>query len=475
MSTATSKTRNISQPISLSRDHIAVLETIFQRVWEAALARAKDSSISISHVWQDGLRCKHEMLTDICNILLKSEADANFFCTLDKMLLYILYRKEQHLLRYGNDNCLKPLSGIVNKYIHHRAMAKERILDNAISRQEKEVVIRRVYQNIESFHLVILLTHACQLRCEYCRVRKFKGKMDDGMMMQAIRLLFSSWRNEIRLQFFGGEPLLEFALMRSGVQYAESLNKQAKKDISYIVSTNGIALRKDIVRFLKEYNFTVEISLDGCMETQLKNRKTHSGSNYYALLLDNIAYAQKIGLNHYIISVVTPGGVDNLFSNFMHIIGLGIRRIQINYALGILWTPQAVGKLFAQIENILDFVSKHPDLRIELINLTPLRREPAVLNTQLTADCNGDIFYETGICLEEDFLEMKNNFFAGNVGKDRNINFFTPTRTFSFYLLSNVYAAKKKYFRDIILNNIQVGVALRRRLRVFSGADDHRY
>ena len=65
--------------------------------------------------------------------------------------------------------------------------------------------------------LVLLITHNCQLRCKYCRVRKFPASMSETTLFKAIDLLFTFNRRDLELQFFGGEPLLEFDLIKKGV------------------------------------------------------------------------------------------------------------------------------------------------------------------------------------------------------------------------------------------------------------------
>ena len=139
--------------------------------------------------------------------------------------------------------------------------------------------------------------------------------------------------------------------------------------------------------------------------------------------------------------------------------------MQVNYALGFLWDDVAMKELFNQFQRILKFIDKNKNRGIELINFSTLRREPAVLNTEITVDYDGGIFYETGICLEEDFFEMKNNFYAGNIGKVRNISLLCPTQTKAFFLLSKVYAEHNKHFREIILSNIELGIRFKQKFR----------
>jgi sulfatase maturation enzyme AslB (radical SAM superfamily) len=411
----------------------------------------------------------NRLLADIFRIINKNKLRKDVFYLIDSILLYLLYKKEKALL--DEDNFLVShifsvgeVGKIIDYYYDYRQKIKQNIINQGYAALEADY---QLYKDTEASRLVLLLTHSCQLRCQYCRVRKFPAVMDIEVLYKSIELLFSSYRQHLELQFFGGEPLLEFDLLKKAVNYANSLKEKNNKKVSFIISTNGIALDYEKVKFLKENDFTVEISCDGPREYQLKNRGDAQHSDYYGQLLKNIRLSQKHSLNFYIIMVVLPDDVSNLFNNFLYLSEKGFKNIQINYALGVFWPQSARQELMRQLDKIKKFIKDKN--QTALINSGALRREPVVLNAELTVDCDGGIFYETGICLEEDFYKMKQLFCAGTVYKTLEINSLSPTPLKTFYMLSSVYANHNQHFRRIILNNIDCGVYLRRELKHKSG------
>ena len=85
--------------------------------------------------------------------------------------------------------------------------------------------------------------------------------------------------------FYGGEPLLNFPLIKRCTEYA--LDK-AKSKIFFSITTNGYLLKGDIADFLAEHNFSVAVSLDGPASTHDRHRKTKDGLPTHAVVLDNL-------------------------------------------------------------------------------------------------------------------------------------------------------------------------------------------
>lgn len=367
---------------------------------------------------------------------------------LDYILFNLIYKREKLIDDGGNRRLIKEYAIIIDKYIDFPRL---------ISDYEKKS-LDFFSEGID--RLVVLITHSCQLRCEYCSVRKYNAEMDRETLKKAIKLLFTSKKEYIELQFFGGEPLLKFDLVREGVKVAKKLSESSNKKIKFIITTNGLALTQDKLKYLEENNFTLELSLDGDMKTQIKNRRSVLGSNYFTKLMSNIELLKKSDIEFYSITVTTPNNINDLYKNFKYIWDIGIRNIQINYALGFFWNKEKIKLLFREFDKInkrlIDFGEE-----FVFINSMKNRREPVVLNSEVTVDCDGDIFLETGICLEEDFKKLKKDFYLGHIDKVNNINEFNVARSKNFKALVDVYSGEKEEFRKIILNNIDVGFMLK--------------
>jgi len=371
---------------------------------------------------------------------------------LDKVLFSLLLKKELLLLEKNNAKEAKKMEALLAHYHNYRDLIFKKLIRNNPN-LDKNLLIKRIYQ--APARLILLITHSCQLKCRYCRVRKFSDSMKEKVLLKAIDLLFTANRRDLQLQFFGGEPLLRFDLVKKAVEYAEKINKTAKRQLTFVLTTNGIALDKEKIDFFKKHKFLIECSIDGEIENQLKMRKARDGKNYYKHLLDNLRRLSSSGVNHYSISVIMPNNVRSTFKNFRHLTENGFKRLQTNYSLGVFWPAATIKILFKETKKILNYAKKNKNM--EFINLTSIRREPVVLNAELTVDCDGGIYLESGICLEEDFKKIKNKFLVTDLNKAKNINFYNSTQFQNFYRLSRVYSEVNPRFRKIILNNIKLG------------------
>lgn len=127
-------------------------------------------------------------------------------------------------------------------------------------------------------HLLVLkMTGSCNFQCAYCYdyndTRRNKI-IDFDLACQTIDFLLSK-REKLTINFHGGEPLLQFDLMKKFVSFA--LEKAGNKDrIEFSIQTNGSLLNKEIIDFFDKYNFAIGISLDGCSEVSNEYRKTNS-------------------------------------------------------------------------------------------------------------------------------------------------------------------------------------------------------
>lgn len=150
------------------------------------------------------------------------------------------------------------------------------------------------------FNLILQVTQNCNLRCSYCAYsgqyynRSHSNKtMSFQIAKQAVDFLFrhSIERPEITIGFYGGEPLLEFELIKKIVDYVESISWGKK--VNYTVTTNATLLHGDILEYLAKHNFDVMISFDGPKEIHDKNRRFANGHGSYDLIMDNLAHIKQ--------------------------------------------------------------------------------------------------------------------------------------------------------------------------------------
>ena len=91
---------------------------------------------------------------------------------------------------------------------------------------------------------------------------------------------------EIIIGFYGGEPLLEFDLIKKCVEYVESIVEGKK--VFFNITTNGTLLTDEVVDFFVEKDFKLSISLDGSQKEHDVNRKFRDGSGSFNTIINNI-------------------------------------------------------------------------------------------------------------------------------------------------------------------------------------------
>lgn len=132
------------------------------------------------------------------------------------------------------------------------------------------------------------LTKGCNLRCGYCYYAEREKPYDPRTRMsrevaeRSVELLLEEGPEDqpVHIHFFGGEPLLDFPLLRSTTLYGQRRARETGKEITFEVTTNGTRLEPDVIAFLNEHRVAVGISFDGPPEIQDVARPLAKGSSY---------------------------------------------------------------------------------------------------------------------------------------------------------------------------------------------------
>ncbi len=136
------------------------------------------------------------------------------------------------------------------------------------------------------------IAHDCNLRCEYCFAST--GDFGEGRKLmtyetgkKAIDFLIeqSKDRQNLELDFFGGEPLMNFGVVKQIVEYARSREKECNKNFRFTITTNGILLNDDNTEFINKEMSNVVLSLDGRKDVNDKVRKRVDGSGCYDIIM----------------------------------------------------------------------------------------------------------------------------------------------------------------------------------------------
>ena len=155
---------------------------------------------------------------------------------------------------------------------------------------------RFLYENT-ALHMFVV-TLRCNQRCSYCHAASEglstpgQFDMNQDTAIKSVEFAFQSPSPNVKIEFQGGEPLLNFDIVKLIIEHAEQINADHKKHIEYVICTNLVALTEEHLRFFKENKFSISTSLDGTREIHNCCRKLHNGSGSYDLIVENIKKAQ---------------------------------------------------------------------------------------------------------------------------------------------------------------------------------------
>lgn len=191
---------------------------------------------------------------------------------------------------------------VLVKYINDEEIAEDElevleeikalIDEGSLLSKDDGILPKSVNKSLKSICLNV--AHICNLACPYCFASggNYKGKealMTSEVGRSAIDYLFdnSSGRRIVEVDFFGGEPLLNFGLIKELVEYGEKKAVEKNKAIKWSMTTNGVLLDKEVSEFLRDHNVGTVLSIDGRKEVHDKNRYFKNKTGSYDKVVDN--------------------------------------------------------------------------------------------------------------------------------------------------------------------------------------------
>ncbi len=181
------------------------------------------------------------------------------------------------------------------------------------------------------------VAHDCNLACKYCfagegEYHGARGLMSFEVGKKALDFLVqnSGTRKNLEVDFFGGEPSLNFEVVKKLVEYGRSIEKAAKKNFRFTYTTNGIILNDEIMDFCNKEMSNVVLSLDGRREVNDRMRVFRGGKGSY----DNIVpkfqkFAESRGQKDYYIRGTYTHYNTNFAADILHMADLGFKEISI--------------------------------------------------------------------------------------------------------------------------------------------------
>jgi len=185
--------------------------------------------------------------------------------------------------------------------------------------------------------LCLHVAHTCNLNCAYCFASQGKYHGERAIMSyevgkRALDFLIenSGSRRNLEVDFFGGEPLMNWDVVKQLVAYARSREKECNKNFRFTLTTNGMLIDDDVIDFCNKEMSNVVLSLDGRKEINDLTRVDYKGIGSYDRIVPKFQrlVAARGGKNYYMRGTFTHANPD--FTNdVFHMADLGFRELSM--------------------------------------------------------------------------------------------------------------------------------------------------
>jgi uncharacterized protein len=209
------------------------------------------------------------------------------------------------------------------------------------------------------------IAHDCNLRCEYCfastgdfGVGRKLMTFETGKKAVDFLIKNSAGRKNLEMDFFGGEPLMNFEVVKQIVEYARSKEQQYNKFFRFTITTNGMLLDDVKIDFINKQMSNVVLSIDGRKQVNDRVRKRVDGSGCYDKIVKSFKdlVKKRNYENYYVRGTFTKYNLD-FADDVMHLNSLGFDQVSVEpvvcqpdmkYAI----TKSDLPEIFDEYENL---------------------------------------------------------------------------------------------------------------------------
>ena len=185
--------------------------------------------------------------------------------------------------------------------------------------------------------LCLHIAHTCNLNCAYCFASqgKYNGERDVMSFEVGKRALDflienSGSRHNLEVDFFGGEPLMNFQVVKDLVAYARSVEKEHNKNFRFTLTTNGVLVDDDVIEFANKECSNVVLSLDGRKEIHDRYRVDYAGNGSWDKIVPKFQkfVEARNGKNYYMRGTFTHANPDFL-KDIQQMLDLGFSELSM--------------------------------------------------------------------------------------------------------------------------------------------------
>lgn len=240
---------------------------------------------------------------------------------------YILdkYKNQDDVTSEEIDLCFEDIEALIKD---GRLFAEDTFEAEAVNFKRRQGVVKAICLHV---------AHDCNLSCKYCFAGKGEYDGPKGLMSfetgkRALDFLIeqSRTRRNLEVDFFGGEPLLNWEVCKKLVAYGREQEKKHNKNFRFTLTTNGLLINDDVIDFCNKEMANVVLSLDGRKITNDAMRVSANGTGSYDLIVDKFKKlaSSRNQKDYYMRGTYTHNNLD-FASDIIHMADLGFKELSI--------------------------------------------------------------------------------------------------------------------------------------------------
>lgn len=245
----------------------------------------------------------------------------------DEIKSYILdkYKNQDDVTSEEIDLCFEDIEALIKD---GRLFAEDTFEAEAVNFKRRQGVVKAICLHV---------AHDCNLACKYCFAGKGEYDGPKGLMSfetgkRALDFLIeqSGTRRNLEVDFFGGEPLLNWEVCKKLVAYGREQEKKHNKNFRFTLTTNGLLINDDVIDFCNKEMANVVLSLDGRKITNDAMRVSANGTGSYDLIVDKFKKlaSSRNQKDYYMRGTYTHNNLD-FASDIIHMADLGFKELSI--------------------------------------------------------------------------------------------------------------------------------------------------
>ncbi len=262
---------------------------------------------------------------------------------------------------YGLEEAEEALADIQELINREELFTKDVYRDYVVDFKKRKTVVKA---------LCLHIAHDCNLACRYCFAEEgeYHGRralMSFEVGKKALDFLManSGGRRNLEVDFFGGEPLMNWQVVKQLVEYGRSQEESHNKRFRFTLTTNGVLLNDEIMEFCNQEMSNVVLSLDGRKEVNDRMRPFRKGDGSYDLIVPKF---QKFAdsrnqTNYYVRGTFTRNNLD-FSKDVLHFADLGFKQMSMEPVVASPKEPYAIRE-----EDLPQILEEYDKLAVEYI------------------------------------------------------------------------------------------------------------